>query len=138
MYKRVLIPVDGSEMAEGVLPLIEQIAGPLALEVILLSVVEPTPVVDELARRRDAARVYLADLATELRAKGIRVEKTDRCGDPVEQILDTARADGADLIAMTTHGRTGPARLLFGSVAEGVLRQADVPVVLMRQPVTRD
>jgi len=134
----VLIPVDGSEMAEGVLPLIEQIAGPLALEVILLSVVEPTPVVDELARRRDAARVYLADLATELRAKGIRVEKTDRCGDPVEQILDTARADGADLIAMTTHGRTGPARLLFGSVAEGVLRQADVPVVLMRQPVTRD
>jgi len=56
-----------------------------------------------------------------------------RRGQPVEQILAAAREEAADLIAMTTHGRTGPARLLFGSVAEGVLRHADIPVFLMRQ-----
>jgi nucleotide-binding universal stress UspA family protein len=143
MYKRVLVPVDGSEVAEAVLPFIEQIAGPLDLEVVLLNVVQPigaiaspeTPYVamDDLAARREDARAYLAGLAGELRAKGIRVEKIDRCGDPVEQILDAARASGVDLIAMTTHGRTGPARLLFGSVAEGVLRHSDIPVFLMRQ-----
>ena len=143
MYKRVLIPVDGSEVAEAVIPFIQDIAGPLDLEVVLLYVTQPIPpvdmvgspymVVDDLETRRDAARAYLAGLAAEMKGRGIRVTTVDRCGDAVDEILATSRESGADLIAMTTHGRTGPARLLFGSVAEGVLRHSDMPVFLMRQ-----
>ena len=56
-----------------------------------------------------------------------------RRGEPAEEILAGAREAGADLIAMTTHGRSGLGRLLFGSGAEAVLRQSEVPVFLMRQ-----
>jgi nucleotide-binding universal stress UspA family protein len=60
-----------------------------------------------------------------------------RNGRPDEEIVDAARASGADLIAMSTHGRSGLGRLLFGSVAEQVLRRAEVPVFLMRQTESR-
>jgi len=88
---------------------------------------------DDLEGRRERAEAYLAGLATEMEAAGVRTERRVRRGDPVTEIVATARAEGVDLIAMTTHGRTGAARLLFGSVAEGVLRQAPMPVFLMRQ-----
>jgi nucleotide-binding universal stress UspA family protein len=142
MYKRVLIPVDGSETAEAILPFILEIAGPLDLDVVLLRVnqpVQPMPIeatvmmpVDDRALEEDA-EAYVSSLAAEMQAKGVRVHSRVRRGQPVEQILAAAREEHADLIAMTTHGRTGPARLLFGSVAEGVLRQSDIPVFLMRQ-----
>jgi nucleotide-binding universal stress UspA family protein len=141
MYKRVLIPVDGSDVAEAILPLILDIAGPLDLEIVLLTVNQPIRAtaieagqqlaVDGL--QSEVARTYLAGLATEMRAKGLRVETLVRRGEPVSEILAAAQNTGADLIAMTTHGRTGPTRLLFGSIAEGVLRQSEIPVFLMRQ-----
>jgi nucleotide-binding universal stress UspA family protein len=143
MYKRVLVPVDGSDVAEAILPFILDIAGPLDLEVVLLQVNRPIPPlamegtryveVDDVEERREAAKAYLAGLVAEMKAKGIEAETRVRRGEPVEEILAAAREEDADLIAMTTHGRTGPARLLFGSVAEGVLRHASVPVFLMRQ-----
>jgi len=143
MYKRVLIPVDGSEVAESILPFILEIAGPLDLEVVLLQVNRPMPPyavegtryieMDDIEGRRERALAYLGGLAAEMKAKGIQVETRVRRGEPVHEILAAAREEDADLIAMTTHGRTGPARLLFGSVAEGVLRHAPVPVFLMRQ-----
>jgi nucleotide-binding universal stress UspA family protein len=127
MYKRVLLPVDGSEIAEAIVPFILDIAGPLDFEVVLLKVInDPTA-------QREEAEAYLAGLAAEMRAKGVKAATSVRRGEPVDEILAAARDEGADLIAMTTHGRTGPARLLFGSVAEGVLRDADIPVFLMRQ-----
>ena len=143
MYKRVLIPVDGSDTAEAILPFILEIAGPLDIDVVVLRVVQPVPpvvleatsLVDVAAEeaRYEEAVSYVAGLAAEVRAKGLRVTRLVRRGEPVAQILDAAREVGADLIAMTTHGRTGPARLLFGSIAEGVLRHAEIPVFLMRQ-----
>jgi nucleotide-binding universal stress UspA family protein len=143
MYKRVLIPVDGSEVAEAIVPFIIDIAGPLDMEVVLLRVNTPVmPVAIEGSRhvmlediegRHREALAYLTSLAKEMQTKGLRVETVVRRGEPVSEILNAARVVSADLIAMTTHGRTGPARLLFGSVAEGVLRQADIPVFLMRQ-----
>jgi nucleotide-binding universal stress UspA family protein len=127
MYKRVLLPVDGSEIAEAIVPFILDIAGPLDFEVVLLKVInDPTA-------QREEAEAYLAGLAAEMRAKGVKAATSVRRGEPVDEILAAAKDEGADLIAMTTHGRTGPARLLFGSVAEGVLRDADIPVFLMRQ-----
>jgi nucleotide-binding universal stress UspA family protein len=151
MYKRALVPLDGSPAAEAILPFLIQIAGPLGMAVVLVRVFEPEPlaVVEtssraalehmlarqrevEEARRRDAEE-YLAPIAIELASRGVDVRAEVRAGPPVEQILAVAREAGADLIAMTTHGRAGLDRLLFGSVAEAVLRRADVPVFVIRQ-----
>jgi nucleotide-binding universal stress UspA family protein len=142
MYKRVVVPLDGSPIAEGMLRFIVDIAGPLDLEVVLLRVVRPEPpqvveglrqlIVEDVEGRMAEAREYLAPFATELSARGVRVRSEARRGEPVQEIVEGAREVGADLIAMTTHGRSGLGRLLFGSVAEAVLRQAEIPVFLMR------
>jgi nucleotide-binding universal stress UspA family protein len=143
VYKRAIVPLDGSMVAEGIIPFILEIAGPLDMEVVLLRVVVPVPPsviegaryveVEDPEKRRLEAQEYLAPIAVELRAKAVRVQTMVRRGEPAQEILAGAREAGADLIAMTTHGRSGLGRLLFGSVAEAVLRQSEVPVFLMRQ-----
>ena len=142
MYKRVVVPLDGSRLAEEMLRFIVDIAGPLDLEVLLLRVITPIPpqvtetmravVLESVEHSVAEARAYLARLADDLRTRGVRVRTEVRRGQPVEEIVEGARAAAADLIAMTTHGRSGLGRLLFGSVAEAVLRQAEIPVFLMR------
>jgi len=89
--------------------------------------------VDDVEKLRASAEEYLATVAADLRARGVRVTLAVRFGDAVAEILAGARDAEADMIAMTTHGRGGLGRLLFGSVAEAVLRQAEIPVFLMRQ-----
>lgn len=79
------------------------------------------------------ATEYLAPLAAELRGRGVRTNTAVRHGDAATEILAAAVEAGADVIAMTTHGRGGLRRLLLGSVAEAVLRRAVGPVILMRQ-----
>jgi len=143
MYKRALVPLDGSIVAEGIIPFVLEIAGPLDMEVVLLrvllpirpSVIEGTRYaeLEDAEKRRAEAEEYLASIAVELRAKGVKTTTMVRRGEPAEEILAGAREAGADLIAMTTHGRSGLGRLLFGSGAEAVLRQSEVPVFLMRQ-----
>ena len=142
MYKRVLVPLDGSRLAEGILPFILQIASPLDLEVTLVYVVRPIPpraiegtrhfTVYDVAARMKEAREYLAPVAVNLRKDRVRVTTDVRHGEPVAEIVAAAGKTETDLIAMTTHGRSGFGRLLFGSVAEAVLRQAEIPVLMMR------
>lgn len=137
MYKRVMVPLDGSRLAEGILPFILQIAGPLDLEVVLVRVVQPITaqalqgtghvVLDDVPARLREAREYLAPVAANLGGRGVRVTTDARHGETVTELLAAARDAGADLIALTTHGRSGLGRLLFGSVAEAVLRQANLP-----------
>ena len=131
MYKRVLVAVDGSETAEAILPFILEIAGPLDLELVLLRVNPATPPTFEAAQM--ISEVYLRQLAAGLTERGVRVKTIVCGGPPTETILAVARETQVDLIAMTTHGRTGPSKLLFGSVAEGVLRESGVPVLLLKQ-----
>lgn len=142
MYKRAVVPLDGSAVAETILPFILEIAGPLDMEVVLLRVVQPLPpivvegsrpvVAEAVEAQQLDAEEYLAALAAELRNKGVRAETRVRRGVPTDEILVGARESKADLIAMTTHGRSGLGRLLFGSVAEDVLRHSDIPVFLLR------
>ena len=142
MIERVIVPLDGSPLAESIIPFLLQIAGPLDVEVVLLRVLQPIPpeviegsryvVVEDIEKRSAEARQYLAPIAAQLAGAGVRATVDVRRGEPVTEILAAAREAGADLIAMTTHGRSGLGRLLFGSVAEAVLRQTDVPVFLMR------
>lgn len=142
MYQRVLVPLDGSPVAEAVLPFIERIAGPLDMEIVLLRVV-PLTSLDVVAMAKEAragepilkeleAQGYLEPLVGGLKAKGVRAGGRVRIGDPATEIVAAVKEIGADLIAMTTHGRTGFGRLLFGSVAEAVLRASPIPVFLMR------
>jgi nucleotide-binding universal stress UspA family protein len=142
MYKRVLVPLDGSRLAEGILPLILQIGGPCALEVVLVRVVESTvpqdlegtgyTMVDVVAARLKDADEYLAAVAANLREHGVRATTEARQGEPVTELVAAARETRSSLIAMTTHGRSGFGRLLCGSVAEALLRQAEIPVLMMR------
>jgi len=149
MYTRVLVPLDGSELAEAILPFAEQVAGPLDAEVVLLRVVEPilpaeaiasagvvTP--DSLALRELDGKRYLSQVERRLSKKALRVRTRVTLGPPAEAILATARTTGADLIAMATHGRSGLGRVLFGSVAEAVLRASPVPVLLIRMTTKTD
>lgn len=142
MYRRALIPLDGSAVAESIVPFILEIAGPLDMEVVLVRVNRPIPpeviegsrhvIVEDAEASRVDAEEYLAPMAVELRRKGVRVRTQVRRGQPAEEIVQAAREIDADLIAMTTHGRSGLGRLLFGSVAEAVLRESRLPVFLMR------
>ena len=141
MYKRAVVPLDGSMVAESIIPFVLEIAGPLDMEVALVRVLVPVPSmaiggtrpIEDVAKLGVEAEEYLASIAAQLRAKGVRVTTAVRRGEPVAEILAGAREVDADLIAMTTHGRSGLSRLLFGSVAAAVLSQAEFPVFLMRQ-----
>lgn len=145
-HKRVLVALDGSAACEAVLRFLLEIAGPLDMKVTLLHVLEPMPpqvleasahiVVDDVEARSKEAEEYLAPVAAALRAQGVDTSWAIRRGRPADEILAAAREGGADLIAMATHGRTGLGRLLFGSVAEAVLRHAPVPVFMIREPHT--
>ena len=143
-HKRVLVALDGSTGCESVLRLLMEIAGPLDMTVMLLHVLEPIPplvsdgtaVVDDVEARRREAEEYLAPISAALRSQGVDTAWAIRHGRPADEILAAAQEGGADLIAMATHGRTGLGRLLFGSVAEAVLRRAPVPVFMIREPHT--
>ncbi len=142
-YHRVLVPLDGSPLAEAVLPFVSRLARPLGLEVALLRVVPmvaPTIVeggtrqiiVDQGQRLAQEAEDYLRGVADRLVADGFRVSRAVRTGEAEAEIIAGARECQADLIGMMTHGRTGLGRLFFGSVAEAVLRHADIPVFVVR------
>ena len=141
-HKRVLVALDGSTAGEAVLRFLMEIAGPLDMTVLLLHVLEPMPaqvtdgtvVIDDVEARRREAEEYLAPISAALRSRGVDTAWAIRRGRPAEEILASARESGANLIAMATHGRTGLGRLLFGSVAEAVLRHAPVPVFMIREP----
>src|SRR5262245_32338843 len=131
MYERILVGLDGSALAERVLPYIQALAERFGSRVILLQAtlppqvpigtpglapdaVMPLDLGEIAAEERQAARTYLDELAQRLRAAGLAVETVQPEGDPAAVILDHARAPGADLIAMTTHGRGGLGRLFYG------------------------
>jgi nucleotide-binding universal stress UspA family protein len=139
--RRIVVPLDGSEASERILPVVERLARARDLTVALLQVIESpgpgrsegSPWLDDLValRRRDAA-TYLAKVAERLEQKGVRVESAVKVGDPAVAIAGFARYGQVDLVAMMTHGRTGIGRLVFGSVAAGVLGRASVPVLLSK------
>jgi nucleotide-binding universal stress UspA family protein len=143
-YKRVLVALDGSTACEAVLRFLMEIAGPLDMTVMLLHVLEPitpqaaegTVVLDDVEARRREAEEYLAPISAALRSQGVDTAWAIRRGRPADEILAAAQEGSVDLIAMATHGRTGVGRLLFGSVAEAVLRRATVPVFMIRSPHT--
>jgi len=145
MYHKVLVPLDGSELAEGALPeVIKLCRGGIVGEVIVLRVneIEVLTVPKAYDRSidftalRNARRIeslqYLESVRSRLLADGIKVSTELLEGRPEEKIVDYARNCSVDLIVIGTHGYTGMKRLMFGSVALQVLHDAHVPVLLVR------
>jgi len=141
MYKKVLLPLDGSKLAECVLPHAGGlIAAGLIREIILLNVVEIPSVwnvegVDMLTVRNyqfNNAQKYLADVQSQVGFKGVKVQAEVLEGETAHTIAEYAKNNGVNLIIIATHGYTGMKRLMFGSVALRVLHDAHVPVLLVR------
>lgn len=143
--KKVLVPLDGSEVGEAALSYVEFLALRLGLEVTLLHVLENKyiaygpdiggyiPYTQEwLDASRDQARKYLSGVEARLKSKGVPVSSALESGPAAERIIEVAHRAGTDLIAMSTHGRSGVSKWVFGSVAERVLHAGKVPLILVR------
>ena len=138
-FAKILVPLDGSRLAEAALPKAEELVrGHADATLILLRATEATvfPGVDPIDAQVAVvheAEDYLEGVAERLRANGVPTVRTSVWyGPAVPAILDTARRMKPDLIVMSTHGRRGVTRLIGGSVAESVLRETRTPIFLIR------
>jgi len=136
-FAKLLVPLDGSALAETALPTAIQLAKEQGGSLSLVRAVEAwgvtSDVVEAEIRVVREAEQYLAKLADLLRANGYdRVDTSVWYGAPARSIVDAASAHKADLIVMTSHGRGGISRLIMGSVAESVLRGTRTPILLLR------
>jgi nucleotide-binding universal stress UspA family protein len=129
MYNKILVPLDGSKLAEAVLPYVRWLADRLHLPVALLHVHDPETVSPSLHPTRAAD--YLQQTATSY-LNDLTVSCAVKTGSAPEAILDTTSADAGTLIAMATHGQTGSGRWLLGRVAQKVLQASNQPLMLIR------
>ncbi len=137
MYQKILVPLDGSQLAEEVLSHVRELAKVLGSELILVRVAlaHPIPEMDPVEAERqvvEEARAYLEEVEKRFKGEELHVSTAIRYGNAAQEILEHAKDKEVDLIAMSTHGRSGLGRLLMGSVAETVLRHASVPVLIIR------
>jgi nucleotide-binding universal stress UspA family protein len=152
MYERILVPLDGSEVGEAALPNVEQLVSKLApkvkVEVVLLQVISSlthyviageasvqVPYNErEIDQIKEKARDYLDKVGEGLRNRGVMVKTLIATGNAAEEILKVADEIKADLVAMSTHGRSGLSRWAFGSVTDKILRAGNLPVLVVRAP----
>ncbi len=151
MYKKILVPLDGSQLAECVLPHVESIAKGCSVEAVMfVRVAEPIRLyyagdegyalsakeIDRMeSESRAAATNYLNQLVTRVKYDNISVQaKVLAGGRAADMIADYATKNEADLIIIATHGRSGISRWVWGSVADRILRSSCVPVLMVRAP----
>ena len=145
MYKKILVPLDGSELAEKALPHAVAVAKGSGAEVTLLTVVQQTleftsakleAIPEALAERRAAlraeARMYLDKIQRDLQSQAVAARTVALDGDVAAEIIAYAEREGFDLVTMATHGRSGISRFIMGSIAEKVVRGTVKPVLLIR------
>ena len=149
MYKKILVPLDGSELAECVLPHVQSIAKGCGVQsVVFIRAVEPFHVPsggegggfrDEDIKRinsdnkADAER-YLSQVSSEAKYDGVKVRWEVISGKPAESIAEYATKNAVDLIIIATHGRSGVSRWVWGSVADRLLHSARAAVLMVRAP----
>jgi nucleotide-binding universal stress UspA family protein len=144
MLKSIMVPLDGSALAESVLPTVIDVAKNLDLEVILCRAYELAasayygsedylPKYDDMLRELKAeVEGYLAKMVAAVQAEGVsKVSSVALEGDSAEEIIRFARSQPHALVAMCTHGRSGVSRWLLGSVTERVVRHSDDPVLVV-------
>jgi nucleotide-binding universal stress UspA family protein len=152
MYKKIMVPLDGSELAECVLPHVEAVArGCESTELVLLRVVEPEKVylgsdyaIDQKnvatrqSQRIEGAEKYLNNIANRLSKIGLKCKKEAIVGRVSESLVDYCVKGNVDLIIIATHGHSGITRWVRGSVADKILRSSTIPVMMVRSPGTED
>jgi len=138
--ERILVPLDGSLLAEGAIQTAAGLARGSGGALVLLRAAEAhtlpgaDPTDAQVAVVREAEE-YLTAVAARLGEEGVKgVETSVWYGPPATAIIEAARLQKGDLIVMTTHGRSGLGRLILGSVAESVLRGTTTPILLLRAP----
>jgi nucleotide-binding universal stress UspA family protein len=148
MYHKIMVPLDGSELAECVLPHVDAfIKGFKCSDVFFVRVVETETGIFHLGhadlqkvaldieeRRKSFAGDYLDQVAERSRHEGTVLHSEVLAGRVAENLIEYARNNGIDLIIMATHGRSGVTRWIMGSVADKLLRTASVPVLMVRAP----
>lgn len=128
-FKRIVVPLDGSHRSASILPHVAALAKALGAKVQIMTTVEPG------ARSDMPVEVVAKNLfkeQKELHREGLKTDLSIRFGDPAAEILSYGDAQGADLLALSTHGRSGVDRALYGSVAETVLRRGTLPMLILR------
>ena len=150
MYKKIMVPLDGSKLAECVLPHVEAVVkGCQSPEVFLVQAVEPIAIpygreaakiasVEQLAEfethHKSEAEKYLKEIATQLGRVGTIISTHVIYGKAAGALSDFAAKNDVDLVVIATHGRSGVSRWVLGSVAERLLRSISVPVLMVRVP----
>ncbi len=152
MYSKIMVPLDGSELAECVLPHVEAITtGCKITEVVFVRVVNPVqlpasvPARGEFGfsekerqeleeHRKQTAAGYLKKMVESTRLEGSELGYEVLEGKTADTLAHWAEKNGVDLIVIASHGRSGVSRWVMGSVADRVLRSACVPVLMIRAP----
>jgi len=150
MYKKIMVPLDGSKLAECVFPHLETIVkGCESPEVIVVQAVEPLSVpygreVSQFAsleqvkafetHQKVEAEKYLKEIVARLRKTGINAKADVIYGKASEALSDYATKNDVDLVIVATHGRSGISRWVWGSVADRLVRSVRVPVLMVRAP----
>ena len=152
MYNKIMVPLDGSELAECVLPHVEAITSGLsAANVVFVRVVDPTHLPASVpargdfgftekdrgkmeAERKRAAGEYLKRIVDDLSIAGASIRYDVIEGKVADILTDYAVSNEVDLIVMASHGRSGVSRWVLGSVAERMVRHSCVPVLMVRAP----
>ena len=142
MFKKILVPLDGSDLAATILPQVEDLAKAMQAQVTLMTVESlfsvfedgfvPDGYGDYFDQMRVQAEKYLTEIGGRLKAKGVATDWTYKEGQaPAREIIAYAEANSFDLIAMATHGK-GEVAWVIGSIAEKVVTHATIPVLLLR------
>ena len=143
MYRKILVPLDGSKRAEKILPHVEELATRYKARVIFLQVVEYKTITTpegafinlsdlEFEQAKEQAEKHLAGIQGKFRGKNIETQTYVTYGPVVEGIINMAAREGVDLIALASHGRSGLSRVFYGSVAAGLLHRVDRPLLIIR------
>jgi nucleotide-binding universal stress UspA family protein len=146
LYNRILVPLDGSEVANQALPHAQQLAAQSGAELVLfrvvpnleskVSIIGNMPYVELNVEQQqylaDHATGWLQRLADDLEVHGVKAQAVIDVGEAADRIVDYCMADNIDMIVISTHGRTGLARWRYGSVAAKVMAAATCPVLLVR------
>lgn len=143
MYKKILVPLDGSKRAEKILPHVEDLAVRYKAKVIFLMAIERVFAAGiegsfiqysekDFNIQLEQAESYLKKITENFNKKDISTQTVVTNGPAVERIIHTAEKENADIIAMASHGGGGLTRVFYGSVAAGVLNRADRPLLVIR------
>ncbi len=157
MYHKIMVPLDGSELAECVLPHVEAfISGCQVKQIVFVRVIDPTPLTvkgsyvtskDDLEKleasskkieenRKSSAAEYLKQVVSRMKSDGVELTTDVMVGKPADALVDYTEENNVDLILIATHGRSGVSRWVRGSIAERILRASKVPVLMVRAPGT--